>query len=517
MLKKLACLFLIVLMSIESFAAVVSDNDGAAFVSKAEFDSLRNTFQAQVNSFNTKIDDKIDQVINDYMSGVRSKLSTRPIILFSKLKEERRTFTNSWTNPTTSTQDDIYLQISKNIIAIYSRGSIRYDVASRYPMLAFYSSNTLSGSHAKWRQPVNNGKSGKYIITKKFEKDGSYIGEYIEDVGLWQVGEYIEMSGGSASDSQEQGWNYFKYSYDPSLDFSSKTTDSIWTRDFVVAKKYKVITNTNGAPDTTGWAGTPMGGALIPSASSILEQADVTVNGFVSITVQESNTGNQNFFNTMSSGAVWTTNTGTINDDKVHNWTYKYEDIKLKGAGAQSYGDVWYWNPNATNPTTGAATGWRASLGVNSANNYNTEFEPLTFMGPEVKMIKGTDFIVKDVSEAAGTTLHYYSGLPLFRLTYKGNLKFNANLKFKNTGATVVAVRDEPFDNTSINSRSTKDIFWKKYTVSEVSTGKVEVEIPANDLRNSVGKILYIKLSNTNTTSGSEVTLSVSDCVLNEV
>ena len=40
MVKKLLALFLVVLMSIESFGAVVSDNDGSAFITKAEFVAL---------------------------------------------------------------------------------------------------------------------------------------------------------------------------------------------------------------------------------------------------------------------------------------------------------------------------------------------------------------------------------------------------------------------------------------------------------------------------------------------
>ena len=36
-LKRLVVLFLVVLISINTFAAVVSDNDGAAFITKAEF------------------------------------------------------------------------------------------------------------------------------------------------------------------------------------------------------------------------------------------------------------------------------------------------------------------------------------------------------------------------------------------------------------------------------------------------------------------------------------------------
>ena len=51
-LKQKLAWVLIVLMSIESFAAVVGDNDGAAFITKAEFESLKNDFQTQINNYN---------------------------------------------------------------------------------------------------------------------------------------------------------------------------------------------------------------------------------------------------------------------------------------------------------------------------------------------------------------------------------------------------------------------------------------------------------------------------------
>ena len=37
LLKRLGALFLVVLMSINTFAAVVSDSDGPSFITKAEF------------------------------------------------------------------------------------------------------------------------------------------------------------------------------------------------------------------------------------------------------------------------------------------------------------------------------------------------------------------------------------------------------------------------------------------------------------------------------------------------
>ncbi|MBR1455514.1 MAG: hypothetical protein IJ593_12860, partial [Lachnospiraceae bacterium] len=59
------------LLSIESMAAVVTDNDGRAFISKAEFDSLKNSFQAQLNSYNKGIDNKIAAAITLYLSGLK--------------------------------------------------------------------------------------------------------------------------------------------------------------------------------------------------------------------------------------------------------------------------------------------------------------------------------------------------------------------------------------------------------------------------------------------------------------
>ena len=71
LIKRFSVLFLIVLMSIESFAAVVSDNDGAAFITKAEFDSMRIDFQKQMNDFNSTLGDKIDLAVSSYLDGIK--------------------------------------------------------------------------------------------------------------------------------------------------------------------------------------------------------------------------------------------------------------------------------------------------------------------------------------------------------------------------------------------------------------------------------------------------------------
>ena len=68
--KRIGALFLVVLMSINTLGAVVSDNDGSAFITKAEFDSLKNNFQSQIDQYNTSIDSKIDGAIASYLAGI---------------------------------------------------------------------------------------------------------------------------------------------------------------------------------------------------------------------------------------------------------------------------------------------------------------------------------------------------------------------------------------------------------------------------------------------------------------
>ena len=68
--RKLIIFFVILALNSHIFAAVVSDNDGSAFITKAEYDSLKNNFQSQLDSYNTSIDSKIDSAISSYIAGI---------------------------------------------------------------------------------------------------------------------------------------------------------------------------------------------------------------------------------------------------------------------------------------------------------------------------------------------------------------------------------------------------------------------------------------------------------------
>ena len=85
MIKRLVALSLVLLLSIESFAAVVGDNDGAAFITKAEFDSLKSSFQEQINRYNQSIDNKIDGAIAQYLAGIT--INNEPTLYADMIRE----------------------------------------------------------------------------------------------------------------------------------------------------------------------------------------------------------------------------------------------------------------------------------------------------------------------------------------------------------------------------------------------------------------------------------------------
>ena len=70
--KVILIFFMIVILQLNCFAAAVSDNDGSAFITKAEFDSLKNDFQSTLDSYNTSIDNKIDNAISEYLAGIKA-------------------------------------------------------------------------------------------------------------------------------------------------------------------------------------------------------------------------------------------------------------------------------------------------------------------------------------------------------------------------------------------------------------------------------------------------------------
>ena len=93
-IKRRLALVVVLLLSIESFAAVVGDNDGAAFITKAEFDSMKNDFQSQLDRYNSSLDNKIDGAIATYLAG--AKVTSQMTILPQVSNYEEIMWINDW-------------------------------------------------------------------------------------------------------------------------------------------------------------------------------------------------------------------------------------------------------------------------------------------------------------------------------------------------------------------------------------------------------------------------------------
>ena len=91
--KRVLAFFLVALMNINSYAAIGA-NDGSAFVTKAEFDALVNTFNEQMDSYENSVVSKIDGAIANYLAGLSSTATYPQNLLVNNLSKYK--FTNTW-------------------------------------------------------------------------------------------------------------------------------------------------------------------------------------------------------------------------------------------------------------------------------------------------------------------------------------------------------------------------------------------------------------------------------------
>ena len=199
--KKILVFCLVIIFGCESFAAVVSDNDGAAFIPKAEFDSMKNTFQKEIDRFNSTIDNKIESAISGYLSGVKNK---------------KETYLDSMLNKINALAEDYYIDSGGNVVKYGYRTMARtYNTpTTQKPVGAktafFISRGDIDGSNRSGyaRFGLTNGtrtgmgyvnipndgsyQHGKYLIYNQTSKGYNYPVNTIEDY------EYLFYVGGAA-------------------------------------------------------------------------------------------------------------------------------------------------------------------------------------------------------------------------------------------------------------------------------------------------------------------------------
>ena len=93
-LKKLIYIFIVLAMVSQNFAAIISDNDGSAFVTKNEFEALKSDFQNQIEKYSLSIEGKIDGAIANYLAAIRiATKEAKEVAYFKNFESDTTTCT----------------------------------------------------------------------------------------------------------------------------------------------------------------------------------------------------------------------------------------------------------------------------------------------------------------------------------------------------------------------------------------------------------------------------------------
>ena len=165
-------LFIIVLLNINTYAAVGA-NDGSAFVTKAEFDALINTFNEQMDSYQSGLNAKIDGAIANYLAGLSSvSVSTKNIMTATW---KRISCLNGTISPEFALPN-INIFIGGGLCNNYNGTSFAKNYAQPLALRILYNSSTGT------RKPLFIAENNERSIGKKYW--GGVAEKYVETINI---------------------------------------------------------------------------------------------------------------------------------------------------------------------------------------------------------------------------------------------------------------------------------------------------------------------------------------------
>lgn len=226
-------------------AAIVSDNDGAAFVTKAEFESMKKSFANQVIQYNSSIDNKIDGAIASYLSGINMQKKINLTNLYEKYN-------------LVGNKDKGVLWCSSNNMTLCS--ATNQTMAYDYTYVQAYGASGGSGTEkyqgkgGAWHfildKETNNRAKKRYKYNKNGKIDGRYITRFWLSGSV--TGQILQTGNGMGGSWHTFGIypkitsrNTKLYSYNPGYNSSG----NYWygAHCFVYSETYDENTNENVA------------------------------------------------------------------------------------------------------------------------------------------------------------------------------------------------------------------------------------------------------------------------------
>lgn len=392
--KIFSLILLLIILSNVVLASAVSDNDGAAFITKAEFDSLKNTFQARLNEYNSGIDNKIESAISAYISGAKEEKTSNLTSILNKINQK---FVDSKTLNWPKSQLDMYYKYFINLGMMAGR----WTTANSFSQVQYL---TGAINAPNWRTVGSTSGKGVYYYGTKTD-DGYYVmTNYTNSMP------YSSLMGVFTTAGSWDGT-------DSSISVQSKTFTNVDTTAFSTS-------------DDTWWFKV----AGIEKTINVTKAFGVD-DVFYSPTLN-CITGNQLIRDDNSDGT----------DDDVY--FVEATNINVPGntlIDAQT--EYLGYECRGYNSSTGEGVTYKGWTVTTSANT------KLRIYRHKYSTIKRNKILNDDATKASNVNVFYYNGLPIFKNVDKKG-KITLKLRFSNSGSkqTVFKIQNSPFDNTALST-----------------------------------------------------------------
>ena len=396
--KRVLAFFLVALMNINSYAAVGA-NDGSAFVTKAEFDALVNTFNEQMDSYESSLVTKIDGAIANYLASISNYRVVAQNMLINNLNYP---FINGWSfiwdDKTTTSSLGNKLRYCLFLVATGSDQYQRRDKGGSGYSYYEWKVGTDNSDYAIYR--TQGDKNSYYVIYK----DSTYDEDYVSIVGA--MSSYMDSAYVGIYHTGAQSW--------------ANTTIGSVNQDVVV-----------DTADT--WR------SQLQTKSGTVFGRSVSVNGIKNFQNVDTIT-TPDCLKFVSGSVVPTDKLYCVKDTELTKKMTSYSSSNVGACNTSWFRCQWDDGGNSVNKADNTLAAKYKIAG------YYHKYD-------EVASGKGFAFFVNDaVSSAAGELAGYYNGLPLFTASEDG--RATLELKFSNnkTGNSNFQIKNGKFNNEEITA-----------------------------------------------------------------
>ena len=427
---------IIIAMSFGSIAAVVSDNDGSAFITKSEFDSLKNDFQAQINQYNTSIDSKIDAAISQYLTGIKVSTKTTLKSILNDINSYGYNYNNMAGYPFTN--GNINIACTEQQPRVYAVGVFCFQ------NLCCNNTGTMwSGAHHCGGVRTNN----QYKSGQGTAWEFSTINGYKCLAGFVNVFEVLNFAISDAPAKHDpDNWG-LAHTYQSSV---RNTTTNLNTENVTAWTGGFLMRNSSGNYSSTTLSS---GGAYLTLSKSIHNTSNSLKKGYMAPinTISTTGTGNVGYGY----------DSGTILGDILTNKN------PMTGSTATDNVQVTFPNSLYYAHHTGEC---KFSNTAYPATQYAYEYLYWNRHYVNTSKFDLTQLYVYPATMAYGEGVRYYNGLPICtNKTQKGILTFSLKPTTTTSGTRANKVqlcfRTKPFANMnpgSDSSNNMKNVYYKQ-------------------------------------------------------